>query len=175
MDAYPESYARFWQAADALAAQGKRATLRAVLEAAGEGSMRDVTRAMEIWRQRAQPLTEVSAAVPEALMESVQKLWEAAFARAMARVAEERKALAAAMVSAETKVEELQEMGEWLEGERDAVVAKLATVTAERDVALERVKVVEAEVSSLKALCEGELERLVSRAKANGRERRANT
>ena len=166
MDEISESYVRFWAAADELEAAGKKASLRSVLIMAGGGSMRDVSKAMEIRRQRTQPLAQVSAVAPESLIDGVQQLWNDAQAQAMLCVREERTAMAGAIASTEAKAEELKELAELFEGERDAARTMLDVATAERDTALERVRALEAEVASLNGLCETGLKKLFERAQA---------
>ena len=167
MDEIPEIYVKFWSAADELEASGKKASQRSVLVMAGGGSMRDVSRALEIRRQRTQPLAHVPAVAPESLIEGVQQLWNAAHTQAMSCVTAERTAMAAAIAGSEAKAEELREMAELFEGERDAARTQLDVATAERDTALERVRALEAEVASLNGLCETGLKRLFERAKAD--------
>ena len=169
MDENPECYSRFWAAADELEASGKKASLRSVIVLAGGGSMRDVSKAIEIRRRRTQHLAQVPAAAPESLMDGVQKLWDVAYERAMSCVSEERKAMAAAIVGSEAKAEELKELAEMFESERDATRIKLDAVTAERDAALERVRVLAAEVTSLNGLCESGLQKLFDGAQARTR------
>jgi len=161
----PEAHARFYTAADEIVAGGGRATLRAVHERAG-GSMRDITAAMQLWRARGQPLQEVSAAAPEGLLASVEQLWKEAYERAMSRVGDERRALAAATAAAQAQVEEITALAELFESQRDTLATQLAAVTRERDGAKERVVELDAQLKSHQTFFEEKLKAMFSKAPA---------
>lgn len=152
MSELPPTYAKFAAVADELVAQKERPTLRAVLQRAGSGSMRDVSAAMAIWRQRSRPLAEVSTKAPEALLATVEKLWEEAYARAMARVEEERRALAAASAQTQAQMDEVTELAELFESERDALKLKLEQVTSERDTAKETAASMQTQLQAYQAM-----------------------
>ena len=161
MTQYPENYARFWAAADELAAANVRPTLRGVLEKAG-GSMRDVTRAVDLWRQRAVPLSEVTAPAPDALIASAREMWRDACERAGALVNEERKALAAAAVNVQAQIEEVTEVAALYESQRDDLALRLDQITTERDSALKRVRSLEAKADSLEQMCGKQMEAIAT-------------
>jgi chromosome segregation ATPase len=160
----PEAHVKFFKAADEIVAGGGRATLRAVLERAGVGSMRDITTAMQLWRARGQPLAEVSATAPESLLASVEQLWRAAYEKAMARVGDERRALAAATAAAQSQVEEVTALAELFESQRDTLATQLAEVTRERDGAKERVVALDAQLRAHQQFFEEKLKAMLSKA-----------
>lgn len=160
----PETHVRFFKAADEIVAAGGRATLRAVLEHVGAGSMRDITTAMQLWRARGQPLPEVSATAPESLLASVEQLWSAAYEKAMARVGDERRALAVASAAAQAQVEEITGLAAFYELQRDTLATQLAEVTGERDGAKARVVELDAQLKSHQAFFEEKLKTMLSKA-----------
>ena len=61
-------------AADALAAQGKRATLSAIRAALGGGSFSTIGEALKSWNAPAAQATAQPAAVPEAITEGAARM-----------------------------------------------------------------------------------------------------
>lgn len=161
MTGVPESFTRFWNAADELAASAVRPTLRKMLEKVGSGRVRDVSRTMEIWRPRRQPLPDVSAALPDGLLASARQLWQSTYERAMARVAEERAALATTTANVEAHREEVTKFAALFESQRDELRTQLKTASKERDAASESVRKLEAQVTALEELCAERLQSLL--------------
>jgi hypothetical protein len=128
--------------------------------------MRDITAAMQLWRTRGQPLQEVSAAAPEGLLASVEQLWKEAYERAMSRVGDERRVLAAATATAQAQVEEVTGLAELFELQRDTLATQLADVTRERDGAKERVVELVAQLKSHQTFFEEKLKAMLSKAPA---------
>lgn len=159
-----EPYAKFFSAADQLVAVGGRATLRAVLERAGSGSMRDVTAAMQQWRARRQPLPEVSSKAPESFHAVVEQLWTDARERAMAHVDEERKGLASATVAAKAEVDEITALAELFETQRNGLATQLADAMRERDSARKSAAELEAQLKAHQAFFEEKLRTVLLKA-----------
>lgn len=158
-------YQRFFEAADALAAEGVKPTLRAVMDRAGGGSMRDICAAMQQWRQRKQRIPVPASEPPETLAVAIKDIWQAALAQAFATIEHERRALAQASAAQQDEVEEIKELAEQIERERDALAAELESAKQARDAAEERARVLQAEVDALKGLCEQKLADMVERAR----------
>lgn len=131
MDAKEERARRYHAAARELEAKGERATLRAVRQAVGGGSMTDVAAAMQLYRERAIPSTERSDGVPEPMLAAVSDLYRRAQDEATSLVAAERAALAAAQQDVQAFRLEIQDVAVDVERERDAALAGAESAKAE--------------------------------------------
>ena len=124
-------------------------------------------RPWKIWRQgAATPLPEVTAPAPEALIASAHQMWRDACELAGARVLQERKALAGAVVDVQAQIEEVTEVAALYESQRDALTLQLAHVTSELNAGQERLQALEAQVVSLERLCGERMEAIGARGTA---------
>ncbi|MDW3688363.1 DNA-binding protein [Cupriavidus sp. CV2] len=113
-------------AADALLAEGRKATLAAVRERIGTGSMNTIHRHWTIWQGHQKP-------VPRKLSEPNTRLLSA-LGSELSKVAEEAASEAdAALAQAMHEPSVYSANGEALEAERDALAEQLLQITTERD------------------------------------------
>ncbi|MGT2509619.1 DNA-binding protein [Cupriavidus basilensis] len=113
-------------AADALLAEGRKATLAAVRERIGTGSMNTIHRHWTIWQGHQKP-------VPRKLSEPNTRLLSA-LGSELSKVAEEAASEAdAALAQAMHELSVYSANGEALEAERDALAEQLLQITTERD------------------------------------------
>lgn len=114
-------------AADALLAEGRKATLAAVRERIGTGSMNTIHRHWTIWQGHQKP-------VPRKLSEPNTRLLSA-LGSELSKVAEEAASEAdAALAQAMHELSVYSANGEALEAERDALAEQLHQVTTDRDI-----------------------------------------
>ena len=113
--------------ADALAGEGKQATIRAVRERLGDtGSPNTIHKHLATWRE-ARPVAAATAPeLPQALTAAIAAEIERAAAQA-------RGEIEGRLVQAQVEAADLAAAGEALEAERDELAEQVGTVTTERD------------------------------------------
>lgn len=143
------TYEQVAATADALVAQGERATVRAI-RALTSGSPNTILRHLQTWRSR-QPVE--AGAVRELPPAMVRAYYDE-----VARVAAEARAeLEAQLVEAQTETADIVRAADELEKERDALLEQLATVTSERDALRGKAELQEEELDELREQLDREM------------------
>lgn len=113
-------------AADAIAAEGQRPTIRSVRERLGTGSPNTIQRYLAEWRESRPQVAQAAYELPAELVN--------AFGKELRRGAEAATAeLRQELSESHAETQELAEIGEGLEKERDDAIARAEAVETERD------------------------------------------
>lgn len=121
------TYEQVAAAADALVAEGKQPTIRAVREQLrGTGSPNTIHRHLSDWRAARPQAVAAAPELPGSIIREIRQEIERAAAQARAGI-EER------LVQVQAEAADLAAAGEALEAERDGLLEQIAVLTSERD------------------------------------------
>lgn len=113
-------------AADTLVGEGKSPTIKAIREAIGTGSPNTVHRHLTAWRATRPQAQATARELPAKIIDAINEQIEQATASARADIEGQ-------LVQVQAEAADLAAAGEALEGERDALIDQVATLTTERD------------------------------------------
>lgn len=137
---------------EGMLAQGEKVTLQSVRRAAGRGSFSTIADAIRVVLSRGLIPTEITGPVPESLIGETQRLWQEACKLASTTVVAERLALHSARVESQESLSELTTLADGLAQQVDELVAKVASLQVEKDVAERRAQAAEASLKATKQL-----------------------